>query len=259
MSFPDITNSKVKTIKTENMTETKTGKGRSILSMAGITLVLAIAFSSCKKDDEFIPTSIIASVTPVNNGIIDAATTLDLKWGGAAVKYNVYFGEQSIPALYKDGLTTQTLNVPVTGGRTYYWQIGTINADGKENLGQVYTFKVKVVLDLDKFTGLFDCDEPKYAHYDVNLARAGKDTLNIDNFWDLKWKLSYVFDELGNVKIVPATFTPDPSLKVSVSGTGSFDAEKNKFTVNYVVLQDASMGSPLAIEIDKNTHTYVKK
>jgi len=242
------------------MTERKSGTGRNILSLAGIILMLTIAFSSCKKDDEFIPGLKSASVTPANNGITDAVAALDLKWDGiAAVRYNIYFGEQSIPSLYKSGITTQTLNVPVTGGRTYYWQIGTINADGKETLSQVYTFKVKILLELDKFTGLFDCDEPKYAHYDVNMTKAGKDTLLIDNFWDLKWKLSYVFDEMGNVKIVPSTFSPDPSLKVSVSGTGTFDAEKNKFTVNYVVLQDASMGSPLAIEIDRNTHTYVKK
>ena len=260
MSFLDIKDMKLKTIKTKKMTEKKTGKGRNILSLAGIVLMLTIAISSCKKEDEFVPGPQVVTVTPANNGMMDAAAAIDLKWGGAtATRYNIYFGEQSIPTLYKSSVTEQTLNVPVTGGHTYYWQIGTINADGKESLSQVYTFKVKVSLDLDKFTGKFDCDEPKYAHYDVNMTRAGKDTLFIDNFWDLKWKLGYVFDEMGNVKIVPATFSPDPSLKVSVSGTGTFDTEKNKITVNYVVLQDASVGSPLAIEIDRNTHTYVRK
>lgn len=243
------------------MTERKVKSGRKVLFMAAVIMMFALTISSCKKEDDFVPTKVtFTSVTPAHNGSVAAATTLDLKWAGAtATKYNVYFGEQQIPTLYKTGVTAQVLNVPVTGGKTYYWQIGTIDESGKETLSQVYSFNVKMTINLDKFTGLFDCDEPKYAHYNVNLTAAGKDTLQNDNFWDLKWKLNYVFDDMGKVKIVPATFSPDPSLKVSVTGAGTFDNEKNQFTVNYVVLQDASAGNPLAIEIDRNTHTFVKK
>lgn len=234
---------------------------RSILVMAGIALLSGMVISGCKKDDDFKPTSnIVTAVAPANNGIVNDAASLDLKWTGASgTKYNVYFGEAKAPSLYKSGITTQTINVPVTGGRTYYWQVGTVDANGEEKLSQVYTFKVKVLLDLEKFTGLFDCDEPKYAHYDVNFTKAGKDTLQVDNFWDLQWKLNYVFDEMGKVTIVPATFSPDASLKVSVTGTGAFDNEKKEIKISYVVLQDASADSPLAIEIDRNTHTYIKK
>ncbi|HEX2969989.1 MAG TPA: hypothetical protein VHO46_12895 [Bacteroidales bacterium] len=243
------------------MTERKVKIRRRILYIAGIALMFSTVFSGCKKDDEFIPDpGNLASVTPANNGTIDPSGTLDLKWSGQeAIKYNVYFGEKPIPELYQNAVTSQSLNVPVAGGHTYYWQIGTIDGNGKESLSAVYTFRVKMLIDLDKFNGLFDCDEPRYTHYDVNFTKAGKDTIQNDNFWDLDWKLKYVLDDMGKVKIVPATFSPDPSLKVSVSGTGTFDNEKKELVVTYVVLQDASAGSPLAIEIDKNTHTFVKK
>lgn len=242
------------------MTERNVGIKSKIRFLAGLTLIFSLAFNACKKEDEYIPdTASQLTVTPVNDGILDAATAIDLKWSGSGEKYNVYFGELPIPKLYKSGVTGKALNVPVTGGRTYYWQIGTIDGSGRENLSAVYSFRVKVLLDMDKFTGIFDCNEPRYANYNVNISKAGKDTLQSDNFWDLKWKLNYVFDEMGNVKIVPATFAPDPTLKVSVSGTGTFDTSKNEFVVNYVVLHDATAGSPLAIEIDKNTHTFSKK
>lgn len=242
------------------MTERNVGIKNKIRFIAGLTLLFSLAFNACKKEDEYLPdSSSLITVTPIDDGVLDAATAIDLKWTAAGEKYNVYFGEMPIPSLYKSGVTSKALNVPVAGGRTYYWQIGTIDGNGKENLSAVYSFRVKVLLDLEKFTGLFDCNEPRYSHYDVNMSKAGKDTLQSDNFWDLQWKLSYVFDEMGNVKIVPATFAPDPTLKVSVTGTGTFDPSKNEFVVNYVVLHDAAAGNPLAIEIDKNTHTFTKK
>ncbi|MGE5421086.1 MAG: hypothetical protein ACM3UT_12930 [Chloroflexota bacterium] len=243
------------------MTERSITTGKKVLFTAGIVLMFALVFSSCKKEDDLVPGGVsLTSVTPEHNGAVDAATTTDLKWAGAsATKYNIYFSDQAIPVIYKTGVTAQNLNVPVTSGKTYYWQVGTIDASGRETLSQIYSFRVKMLIDLDKFTGPFDCDEPKYSHYDVTMAKAGKDTLQNDNFWDLRWKINYVFDDKGTVKIVPATFSPDPSLKVSVSGTGTFDNAKNEFKVTYVVLQDASAGTPMAIEIDRNTHTFAKK
>lgn len=242
------------------MTERKVSIRKRMFFLAGVALMFSMIFGSCKKEDDFIQPVKFTSVTPVHNGTMEESPDLELKWEGTeATKYNIYFGEKPIPELYKGGVTTKMLNVPVSGGKTYYWQVGTIDGNGRESLSQIYSFRVKMLIDLNRFTGLFDCDEPRYAHYDVNLAKAGKDTLNNENFWDLKWKLSYVFDDMGKVKIVPATFSPDPSLKVSVTGTGSFDNAKNQFTVSYVVLQDASAGSPLAIEIDRNTHTFIKK
>lgn len=248
-------------LKTEIMTETNVKIKRSVSFLVAIAMIFGVVFTGCKKEEEdFIPKVKLATVTPANNTTLDETDSLNLAWTGfTASRFNVYFGEQTKPELYKGDVTTETLNVPVQGGHTYYWQIGIIDGAGREELSQVYTFKVKVVLDLDKFTGVYDCDEPNYAHYDVNISKSGKDTLHVDNFWDLRWKLSYVLDEMGMVKIVPSTFTPDPSLKVSVTGSGSFDNATNELKVNYVVLQDASEGSPLAIEIDRNIHTYKKK
>lgn len=233
----------------------------SILFSAVTIFVITSLLTSCQKDEDAIPVRVpLASVTPADKGVIDPVTSLDLKWtGNSGTKYNLYFGEETEPQLFKGDLTAQTASVPVTGGKTYYWRIGTLNPAGQETISHVYSFRVKAALDIEKFTGLFDCDEPKYSKYDVTFTKIGKDTLENNNFWDLAWKLRYVFDDKGKVNIIPSTFQPDENLKVSVTGSGSFDSEKNVFNVTYVVLQDASTASPLAIEIDRNTHTFVKK
>jgi hypothetical protein len=233
----------------------------NILLLAVTTFILTSFLSSCQKDEDVTPVRVpLASVIPADKGVIEPMSSLDLKWTGTSgTKYNLYFGEETDPQLFKGDLTSQAASVPVTGGKTYYWRIGTFNSTGQETISHIYSFRVKAALDIEKFTGLFNCDEPKYTKYDVTFTKIGKDTLENDNFWDLAWKLKYVFDDMGKVNIIPSTFQPDENLKVSVTGSGTFDAEKNVFNVTYVVLQDASTASPLAIEIDRNTHSFVKK
>lgn len=238
------------------------------LGLAGLLITGAVAIGSCAKD-ESLPenpqghselTTKSLAITPTNNGIIPPDTTTILKWPIAGTeKYNIYFGEAQNPLLFKNGYSVNAMNVPVSEGHTYYWRIGTIDNYGIETFSPLYSFKVKCNLNLDKYTGTFECNEPQYAKYDVNFTKLTGDTLVNDNFWDLKWPLKYVLDDMGNVSIVPKTFVPDATMKVSVSGTGSYDNSKNELTVTYVVLQDATPGTPLAVQIDRNTHTFVKK
>jgi hypothetical protein len=226
-----------------------------------ILITFMAVFYSCKKDD-LNTYSVPDSVTPKDNGAAEYANTTDLKWSsksGSATKYNVYFGETQNPELYKGSVVGQSLNVPVVPGHNYYWKIGTIDASGAEMLSPVYTFKVKVKLEIDKFTGLFDCSEPKYSHYDVNISKISNDTLQIDNFWDLNWKLKYAFDDLGNVKILPTTFSPDPMLKYFVTGTGKYNAETSEFTVSYNVQQVLQGYPPVTMDVEDNVHVFKKK
>ena len=233
--------------------------GKVLLTVVILTFV--VSFSSCKKDD-FTQYNAPVSVFPLDKGILGTATSTDLKWTvnpGTAGKWNVYFGEKPAPDLFKADYNSQALNVPVAAGHTYYWKIGTFDKNGAEMFSPVYSFKVKVLLDIDKFTGVFDCNEPKYGHYEVKITRVGKDTIQVDNFWDLKWQLKYVFDDFGKVQIVPKTFTPDRALTCTVSGAGTFDYETNEFRINYTVLENV-LGNPVvSTEIDDNTHFYTKK
>jgi hypothetical protein len=227
-----------------------------------ILITFMAVFYSCKKDEELSSYSVPDSVTPKDNGSAEYANSTDLKWSAkneAGTKYNVYFGETQNPELYKSSLAAQTVNVPVIPGRTYFWKIGTLDHSGNEMLSPLYTFKVKVLLNLDKFTGSFDCNEPKYSHYDVTISKISKDTLQIDNFWDLKWPLKYAFDELGNVKILPTTFSPDPMLKYLVTGTGTYNEETSEFTVNYHVQQTLQGYPPVSMDVENNVHVFKKK
>lgn len=235
--------------------------------LAGLLVTVAVALGSCSKD-ELTPenqpghsavTAGSLAIVPADKGAIPPDTTTLLTWPAATGKYNIYFGEGQTPALFKNSLSVNTMNVPVSEGHTYFWRIGTVDGYGVETLSPLFTFRVKAKMNVDKFTGAFECTEPNYARYDVNFSKLPGDTLQNDNFWDLKWSVKYVMNDMGEVNIVPQTFTPDPSMKVSVSGTGTFDNAKNEMKVTYIVLQDAAPGTPIAVQIDKNTHTFVKK
>lgn len=236
---------------------------KRVLYLFGISLLTVFSFNRCAKDELVSShgSSVNLAVTPADKSIMDPSSNAGLKWSAdpsSGGTYNIYFGDQPAPALYKPGLTALTLNVPVSGGKTYYWKVGTVNSSGAETMSPVYSFKVKLKLDVSQFAGLYDCDEPRYTRYEVNAARLAGDTLMIDNFWDLKWTIKYVFDDLGNVKIVPATFSPDPKLAYMVSGAGTFDNEKKEFKVNYTITQKVT-GDAEAYLTDQNVHTFVKK
>lgn len=222
-------------------------------------IVFSAALYSCKKDD--ISSYSAPEVFPKDKGAAAYGTTTDLKWSAnpGATKYNVYFGENDKPVIYKSNLSAQTVSVPVVPGHEYYWRVGTIDGSGTEMMSPLYTFKVKMHLNLDAFTGAFKCTEPKYSSYNVNASKLGTDTIQVDNFWDMKWTIKYVFDELGNVKIVPKTFSPDPSLTYFVTGAGTYDNETNEFRVNYTVLQKLQGHPPVSTEVDENMHVFTKR
>jgi hypothetical protein len=227
-----------------------------------ILLSFMAVFYSCKKDDDFKKYALPDNVIPKDKGAAEYGTTTNLKWASsseAGSKYNIYFGETDNPALYKSGEISQSLNVPVIPGHKYFWRIGSVDRAGTEMLSPVYSFKVKILLNIDKFTGVFDCKEPKYSNYEVTVSKVSNDTLMVDNFWDLKWKLKYTFDALGNVKIVPKSFSPDPSLTYFVTGAGTYNDQTNEFSVNYNVQQMTQGHPPVSVDIEDNMHIFKKK
>lgn len=233
---------------------------RSAISIVLITFMAV--FYSCKKDDNFKTYAVPDSVIPKDKGVAEYGTTTDLKWvsnAEAGSKYNIYFGESENPALYKSSNSSQSLNVPVLPGHKYYWRVGSVDRAGTEMLSPVYSFKVKLLLNIDKFTGVFDCSEPKYSNYEVRVSKVSDDTLMIDNFWDLNWKLKYTFDALGNVKIVPKSFSPDPSLTYFVTGAGTYNDQTNEFSVNYNVQQMMQGHPPMSVDIEDNMHIFKRK
>ena len=108
---------------------------------------------SCKKEDNttfttysaFTQPSATSPVVRPDGTVFFTGTTVNLTWTSAnpnsdAIAWNVYFGPGKAPALYKSGLTAQTLAVPVLDGQTYYWKVDILDGRGVKTTSEVYKF-----------------------------------------------------------------------------------------------------------------------
>ncbi len=232
---------------------------RKILFSALLPVLFGlIALQSCTKEEGSF--TVYASFTeptataPLNAAQIYATgTTVDLKWAtvdadGDAPKADVYFGTAADPALLKAGVAALTYTVPVATGKTYYWKVVMTDANNVKVASPVFSFTVLVKFDMKNMVGLFDCNEPGYAHYNCNITSVNATTVSNDNFWDSGWTVQYVFNADGTkIDIVPVTISG-----YSITGTGSFDKMTGQWSVHYKVMQGTKL-------IDDNTHTFTKK
>tara|TARA_R110001583_G_scaffold39978_1_gene128021 strand:- start:4391 stop:5092 length:702 start_codon:yes stop_codon:yes gene_type:complete len=76
------------------------------------------------------------------------AGTISLDWAGGdtntgdLLTYDLFFGETSDPPLIVSGLTTETSNVNLVSGKTYYWKVNTLDNFGAKTIGQIWKFNV---------------------------------------------------------------------------------------------------------------------
>jgi len=120
-----------------------------------LILVLSGLFTiqSCIKEDRTTFTTKQAFTQPVvtspvvrsDGTVLFTGSTVDLTWvsenkSGDPVKWDVYFGTDATPALYKNGLTQSTLSVPVVDGQTYYWKVSIADANGVKTTSEIYRF-----------------------------------------------------------------------------------------------------------------------
>ncbi|NMH89177.1 fibronectin type III domain-containing protein [Flavivirga algicola] len=88
-----------------------------------------------------------ALVGPNDDGHVDAGI-VSLNWTGAdtntddVLTYELYFGEEENPPLLASDLSSETSDVNVTSGKTYYWKINTSDNSGAKTIGQVWKFHV---------------------------------------------------------------------------------------------------------------------
>lgn len=244
-------------------------------------LLLLFAFSvlpSCSEDEGTVVIkntfSIPKASAPLDGAIIAATTSVEIKWestGGATNSWDVYFGEDSHGLeLIAENHTSQAITVnDLVEGHTYYWAVECVDAQGIVTTSPVYSFTVKVNMNIDNFVGLYDCDEPDYAVYDVNITKINSTTIEIDNFWDNGWALQYEFDDFGVVTIIPKVFKTSPSTTYTVTGEGTYDNATGTFVVDYVVIKKVyafaldENGNPgttiTTTTADSNTHTFTRK
>ncbi len=88
-----------------------------------------------------------ALVSPNHDGTVNAGT-VSLQWTGGdtntddVLTYELYFGEEENPPLLVNGLSSETSDVNVVSGKTYYWKINTSDNFGAKTIGQVWKFHV---------------------------------------------------------------------------------------------------------------------
>lgn len=185
-----------------------------------------------------------------------------------------------------------TYSVPTRGGSTFTWSLannkwgGNITVDPERShiakivfneapadtlaiiqvvettyggkTSPVKTMNVTITkfcqFNVENFTGLYDCDEPGYAHYDVNFTKVNDSVIIADNFWDSGWDVQYLFHANPNqtVEIIPWSYTTSSGTTYEVTGSGTFDGCTGSFKVNYVVKKNGA-------NYDVNTHTFTKK
>ena len=88
-----------------------------------------------------------ALVSPDHDSDVNAGT-VSLNWIGGdtntddVLTYDLYFGEEVNPPLVTSNLTSETSDVNVVSGKTYYWKINTLDGSGAKTIGQVWRFHV---------------------------------------------------------------------------------------------------------------------
>jgi hypothetical protein len=74
-------------------------------------------------------------------------TSQTLSWLGVdidndIVSFDVYFGTVSPPTNLQTNTNSQTLDVTVAGGNTYYWRIVTKDGEGNTSQSEIFEFRV---------------------------------------------------------------------------------------------------------------------
>ena len=80
--------------------------------------------------------------------ITNSSDEITLDWEGNdvdddIVAYDLYFGIENTPLLFKSSLTESILNnVPVSLNTVYFWKITTIDSRGNKSNSDIYQFKI---------------------------------------------------------------------------------------------------------------------
>lgn len=101
--------------------------------------------STVKVYGAFTQPVITSPVVRADGTVFFTGSTVNLTWtstsaNGDPQAWNVYFGTGKAPALFKSGLTAQTLSVPILDGQTYYWKVEIVDGRGVKTSSEVNKF-----------------------------------------------------------------------------------------------------------------------
>jgi hypothetical protein len=128
-------------------------KRRNLILIMVFALFSLVTMQSCKKEAPIAQKTFIAAMpstpVPANSTILaytGANMTVNLSWAGTAtdaIKWNVYFGKTSSPALKAENVTTNSYTASIgTKGGMFYWQVETTDANGLTTISPVWRFDV---------------------------------------------------------------------------------------------------------------------
>lgn len=215
------------------------------------------ALQSCSKEEGSF-TIYNAFSTPSVTAPADGATvkitgtTVDLKWvstskDGVTPIGDVYFGTDSKPALYKAGVTGNTLTVPVALGQTYYWKVVMIDPNKVTTTSATWSFTIFEPIGI--FVGTYLVDEPEEAWtYDVHTTKGGDNILKMDLYW-ASWPATFTLDFTKNTYSMPLT---DFGGGYSAIESGTITPATGKMVGTYTIYSKGKA-------IESGLHTWTKK
>jgi hypothetical protein len=127
-------------------------KRKIIFFVTLLTILGLITIQSCKKAAPVATgdrlAAMPASPAPAVDEVVPftgSGQSINLTWTGTAtdaIKWDVYFGTNTAPALAASGVTTNSYSPIITKGGTYYWQISTTDAFNVTTTSPVWSFEV---------------------------------------------------------------------------------------------------------------------
>ena len=217
-----------------------------------------LALQSCTKKEDATFTMYNAFSTPTVTAPLDAATikitgtTVALTWvatdkDGDTPLGDVYFGTDSKPGLYKAGATGNTLTVPVTLGKTYYWKVVMVDANKVTTTSSTWSFTVFEPIGI--FVGTYLVDEPEEGWtYDVHTTKGSDTTLKMDLYW-ASWPATFTLDFTKNTYSMPMT---DFGGGYTAIESGTITPATGKMVGNYTIYSKGKA-------IEAGLHTYTRK
>ncbi len=207
----------------------------------------------------------VANVGPVSNSDIVVNYSLDGSTAQEGVDFEFISGSGgaiTIPAGEQYGsIEIMSIDNGIVDGDLNLVMIITGNnaglGNGNNEISKTLTISIvdnDCPFDINEVIGLYSCDEPGYAVYDVNFTvyEPIENAILIDNFWDFGGTPYYILDPIEGTAELPEQTVNMGGNDFVVSGSGSYDVCAETFIVDYTIVFNGGV-------IEVNTHTFVKQ
>ncbi|NSW94690.1 MAG: hypothetical protein HPY62_08295 [Bacteroidales bacterium] len=233
--------------------------GNKILVRSIVTFITVFLFNSCgktyieKSRDEYSPEDvdpIVFSVTGPSTVYQTDTRDYEIGYSRAGSSWSWSVEGAELAGISEDTKRASVFFRDKPSNDTVYLTVSETTSGGVKSPDTV--IKVKViefcVLEIQNFTGLFDCNESGYHTYQVNFRKDPvlSNTILNDNFWDwpgpgqvVRYTLSGDF--LETVTVPKQTFIFGDGITGWVEGSGTYKGCSHTMVVDYTVFYDGNL------------------